>query len=67
MKIQFRVKTQVSGLDALLIDNGTEHECHYNGPADDHNAIRKALADAMIKSDYPVEAGDTIELIDLDD
>ena len=67
MRIQFRAKTRVSGLDALLIDNGTKNECHYSGPADDHIAIRKALADALIKSDYPVEAGDTIELIDLDD
>ena len=67
MRIQFRVKTQSSGLDELLIDNGTKDECHYNGPVDGHTAIRRTLSEALRKSDYPVQAGDTIHLVDLEE
>ena len=67
MRIQFVVKTQLAGPADLLIDNDTEDNCHYNGPDDGHAAIRRTLAEALAKSDFPLEAGDTIQLINLDD
>ena len=72
MRIQFRVKNQSSGLDDLLIDNGTKDNCHIEvtddiGHKHEHVRTREALAKSLDDCDYPLEAGDTIHLVDLDE
>ena len=67
MRIQFRVKTQ-SGIDSLLIEDGTKDECHFEGKDGFCDAeLRKVLSSALRRSDFSLSAGDTIHLVDLDE